>query len=172
MTLAPLADINSRFAIPGSLQFIAGQGGLTAADITCPLAAGRVYLHGAHITQWQPAGHEPVLFLSDAAVFSEGKAIRGGVPICHPWFGPASLGPRAGDPTAPAHGLVRVLPWEVQATSAGPDGSVTVALLLKSTPQTRAQWPFDFTVELRVTFGAALTMELRTCNTGTSPMPF
>ncbi len=53
-----------------------------------PAAHARIALHGAHLMEWTPAGHEPVLYLSPDAVYQEGKAIRGGVPVCWPWFGP------------------------------------------------------------------------------------
>jgi len=127
--------------------------------------------HGAHITHWQPLGHQPVLHTSGAAIFAPGKPIRGGVPICHPWFGPATLGPRAGDTFAPAHGIVRTLPWNCENTKQHPNGGVTITLALVSDDITRPQWPFDFTLRLQATFGRTLVMELETTNTGPSAMP-
>jgi glucose-6-phosphate 1-epimerase len=67
-------------------------------------------VQGAHIAEWTPAGAEPVLFVSGKSHFAPGKAIRGGVPVCFPWFAN-----RAGHPQSPAHGFVRGAEWEVEA---------------------------------------------------------
>ena len=63
---------------------------------------GEMYLHGAHVTSWKPTGKEEVLFLSSQSRWENDRAIRGGIPICFPWFGN-----KADDPKAPAHGFVR-----------------------------------------------------------------
>jgi len=74
--------------------------------VRTPVATGSVHLHGATVTGWTPAKHEPVLWVSSKSIFDGQTPIRGGVPICAPWFGA-----HATDPDAPAHGLVRVEPW-------------------------------------------------------------
>src|SRR5437764_15084125 len=78
----------SRFAIPGVLKFERGEGGLTRAAITTPQADAHVYLHGAHVTHYHPHQQAPLLFMSGKSWFEDGKPIRGGVPVCFPWFGP------------------------------------------------------------------------------------
>jgi len=119
--------------------------GLEQAVVSTDACTAAVFRHGAHVAAWQPAGHEPVLWLSDHAVYEDGKAIRGGVPVCFPWFGG-----KAGDPDAPSHGTVRTKAWDWQeATQA--DGVTTVSLV------TRAE-PFDAT--LTVAFGATLSIDL------------
>ena len=75
-----LQQLNDRFAIPGVAQIVAGNDGQPKIKITSVAASAEIYLHGAHITSWIPAGAEEVLFLSSKAQFQEGKAIRGGVP--------------------------------------------------------------------------------------------
>src|SRR5689334_18278325 len=107
--MATSHELNERFADDG-LHFEDAAGGLVRAVIETPAAQGEVYLHGAHITRFAPAGHAPVLFLSEKSQFAPDKAIRGGVPICFPWFGP-----RASDETAPMHGFARVLEWSVES---------------------------------------------------------
>ncbi len=81
-------------------------------ELTCigsNTSTARVCRHGGHITHYQPHGHEPVLWVSPLAQFQSDKAIRGGIPICFPWFGP-----HPSDPQAPAHGLVRTQRWNLQ----------------------------------------------------------
>lgn len=121
-----------------------------------------MYLHGSHVTSWIPAGADEVLFVSEQARFEDGRAIRGGVPVCHPWFGALE-----GRPDAPAHGTVRTKAWQLDAIEQTADG-VAVTMSTTSDEGSRAWWPGDFHLRHRVTFGASLTMELTTTNTGTT----
>lgn len=136
-----------QFKVPG-LHFEAGQGGLTKAIVTTPVASGEIYLHGAHVTSWQPAGHEPVLWMSRSSLFQPGKPIRGGVPICFPWFGP-----HTSDPSAPAHGFARTALWEVTEARTTSEAGISLAL------QTRID---SFSVRFTVEFGSVLQMALTT----------
>ncbi|MDZ4850237.1 MAG: D-hexose-6-phosphate mutarotase [Pirellulaceae bacterium] len=115
-------QLNEYFAIPG-LRFEAGAGGLTRAVIESTVARGEVYLQGAHVTQYQPNGQAPVLWMSEKSNFELGKPIRGGVPICFPWFG---ANPK--DANAPAHGLARTTLWNVVASSRLADGGIGLTL--------------------------------------------
>ena len=65
-------QLNASFAIPGVLSFDE-HNGLDRARITTPACTAELYLQGAHITAWQPAGTEPVLFLSDRSAFAPGS---------------------------------------------------------------------------------------------------
>src|SRR5678815_5633056 len=105
-----IAQSHRQFEIPGIVEVVEGNGGLPKVRITSPEVEGEVYLHGAHVTSWKPAGGEEVLFLSSQSRWEQGCAIRGGVPICFPWFGG-----KGGDPTAPAHGFVRTTPWQLES---------------------------------------------------------
>src|SRR5579862_3848357 len=98
---AAVAESDRRLEIPGATSVIEGNGGLRKICITCPEAVGEIYLHGAHITSWKPAGEEEVLFVSSKSRWEHGRAIRGGIPVCFPWFGG-----KADDPKAPTHGFV------------------------------------------------------------------
>ena len=89
-----------------------------------------------------------------------GRAIRGGIPVCFPWFGN-----KAGDPKAPAHGFVRSKSWTLDSI-AQTDTGVVVRVATGSDDQTRTQWPFDFRLLLRATFGVSLNLALVTTNTG------
>src|SRR5262245_3710404 len=83
-----IAKMNERLGIRGVAEVVAGNGGLAVVRITHEVASGEMYLHGAHVTGWKPAGAEEVLWMSAKSNWVVGKAIRGGVPICFPWFGP------------------------------------------------------------------------------------
>ena len=102
-----ITDLRRRFSVPG-VTFEPGQGGLPRVSVSTPAAEAHVYLHGAHVTHYQPRGQRPVLFMSGSSHFAPGKAIRGGVPLVFPWFGP-----NAKDPKAPAHGFARTQPWDL-----------------------------------------------------------
>src|SRR3989442_15536134 len=133
-----IEELNSRFASVGGVQFAAGSGGFVHAAVPTPFAEGHVYLHGAHVTHSQPAGATPVLFTSPHSQFAPGKAIRGGVPVIFPWFGP-----RAGHLPAPEHGFARVAEWSVESVERALDGAVILVLRLDPAEITRTLWPDD-----------------------------
>ena len=127
-----IEELNRRFLIPDVARFEAGRGGLTRLAVTAPAAEGHLYLHGAHVAHFQPRGFGPVLFLSAKSFFEMGKAIRGGVPVIFPWFGP-----REGGGEGPMHGLVRTTEWTVAEVRQAGDG-VAVTMTLTSSDPTRA----------------------------------
>ncbi len=131
-----------------------------------PHCSGELYLQGAHLTSWRPRGTE-VLWVSRSAVFRRGTAIRGGVPICFPWFADGLDGTGS-----PAHGFARVSQWElVDATTSG--GSVELTLELTDAEQTRAQWPYPFAAKHRVRMSVdELALFLTITNTGERPFTF
>lgn len=164
MNSIDLASINQRFALPGHVQFKEGPGGLAVAEIANAHATAMVALQGAHVMTYQPRDQEPVLWLSRYAKFAPGKSIRGGVPVCWPWFGP-----HPDDASKPAHGFARTVPWEILETSALPDGATRIRFGLVQTETTRAQWPRPSTAQVVVTVGADLRVELITRNDGNTP---
>ena len=140
---------------------VSGAGGLPKVILASPDGAeAEVYLHGAHVTAWRPADGVERLFLSTAADFREGAAIRGGIPIIFPQF--AGLG------SLPKHGFARVAQWElVQA-----DRSAAL-LRLRDSEATRRSWPFAFVAEVRVVIGGEqLTVELSITNTDVQDFTF
>lgn len=137
-----------------------GVGGLPRLTIRNDLAEAEVYLLGATVTHWKPRDHAPVLWTGPADLYQAGKPIRGGIPLCLPWFGPHA------DPTKPAHGFVRTRPWTVERTADLPDGRSRVKLSFTTDAETRAIWPHDLRVGLTVTVGRTLDLELTITNTG------
>jgi glucose-6-phosphate 1-epimerase len=166
MEPSSIAKWNQRFAISGVAEVVPGHGGLPKLRISTPAGSAEIYLHGAQVTSWTPAGGEEVLFLSEQSRWEEGRAIRGGVPICFPWFRG-----KADNPQAPAHGVVRTRPWAIESlTQSG--GAVTVCFSIASDEATLRWYPHEFRVVHRVTAGSTLKMELIVENTGTTPMRF
>ncbi len=155
------ADL-SRHAIPGQLEFRVHDSGLVFAMIDNPQARAEICLQGGHLTTWSPKDQaEPVIWLSDRATFAPGKSIRGGVPVCWPWFGPHER--EAG---YPGHGFARTVPWEVVASAALPGGETELRLHLVDNETSRMQWPHPCELELVARVGATLTIELVTRNRG------
>ena len=133
-----------------------GHGGLPLVKIKTPWSAAEIYLNGAHVTHFQKNGEPPLLFMSAKSYFAPGKAIRGGVPICFPWFGN-----RDGEPS---HGFARSTEWQLVKSSATPDGKVTLRFALPQIPG-RAAWK-NLRTEFIVTVADTLTMELIATNDG------
>ncbi len=148
--------------LPPSVRLEPGAGALPRLVVTTPAATAEVYLQGAQVTSWRPAGHDDVLWLSGTSRFAAGSAIRGGVPLCFPWFGA-----HATDPDAPSHGFARLSSWSLdEAREDGDD--VVLVLSLADSPETRASaWPHAFRASLRVTVGATLRLDLTVHNRDT-----
>ena len=161
-----IADLNRRHGIPGIATVEAGQGGLPKVSVTSLEATAEMHLLGGHVTSWRPAGQEEVLFLSSATRWEEGRAIRGGIPICFPWFGN-----KAGDAKAPAHGIVRAKPWQLESI-VRTGNAVTVSMFTASDEDTQKWWPAQFRLTHRAAFGSELILELEMANTGSSPLLF
>jgi glucose-6-phosphate 1-epimerase len=161
-----LEALDARFGIRDLVRFEAGEGGLPCVLVTAPAAEARIYLHGAHVTHHRPTGQSPLLFLSARSRFTAGTAIRGGVPIVFPWFGP-----RPGDPRAPDHGFARISEWSVQSVERAGDG-VTVVLTLPPSDATRALWPSEFRLTYRIAVDAALRLTLEVENRSAAPFTF
>ena len=166
-TLSQANGLNARFGIAGVAQVVAGKGGLPMVRVSTAVAAAEISLYGAQVTKWKPAGAKEVLFLSEKSYWDAGHAIRGGIPVCFPWFGD-----KADDATAPKHGFVRTKQWRLDSLSALDDGSVTLVCITEGDANTRPVWPHDFCVAYRITVGAKLRLELTVINSGKTSMRF
>ena len=164
-----IAQLEEKFGIPGHLSFDQ-HNGLTRVQVQVAGASATIYLHGAHVTHWQPAGQEPVIFLSEKSDFASGKAIRGGVPICFPWFGPRSDG-QAG----PSHGFARIQEWELAfaALVPGADGDqIYMTFALYPNDLSRSLGFDSIRAAYEVIVGRTLTMRLIAANSGTESVTF
>jgi glucose-6-phosphate 1-epimerase len=157
-----IEQLNREFGIAGRLAFAAGEGGFPLIRIDSVHASALVSVYAGQVLSYQPAGEpEDLLFVSKAAYYADGKAIKGGIPVCWPWFGP--------DPEGldrPAHGFVRNRMWRVLGTAVLDNGEVQVVLGLVATDETRKIWPQDFGLMLEILVGPTLGVTLTTRNTG------
>ena len=161
-----ITDLNHQFGIPEIVKIVEGHGGLTKVEVTSRSAQGEIYLHGAHVTSWIPADEEEVLFVSSQSQWNESRPIRGGVPVCFPWFSN-----KADDVNAPMHGFARTTAWQLESV-VQTGNTVTVGMFIESDDTTKKWWPADFRAVLRATFGPELILELDVLNTGKTSFRF
>tara|TARA_R110001583_G_scaffold14481_1_gene60394 strand:+ start:35 stop:946 length:912 start_codon:yes stop_codon:yes gene_type:complete len=145
-------------------------GQLEAIKIEHPIFSATLLLQGAQLIEFTPIDRtNNLLWLSDTAEYIKGKPLRGGIPICWPWFGNLDQNPEAiqhqiREP-ANAHGFVRSLPWQVVSINESCH-QVDIVLALTSNEKSKAFWPFEFTLEAHFSFSKKLEVELTTTNTG------
>ncbi|WP_182111272.1 MULTISPECIES: D-hexose-6-phosphate mutarotase [unclassified Actinotalea] len=152
--------------LPAGVTLAEGAGGLPVVRVESPAATAVVHLQGAHVLEWAPRGHGPVLFHSRASRFEPGVAIRGGIPVCFPWFGGHASG------AGPAHGFARVSRWRLTgAERRGED--VALRLGLGDDETTRSgPWPHRFAAELEVVVGQRLGITLAVTNLGDAELTY
>lgn len=153
--------LNARYGIPEQLSFKELPDGFVVAEVTNAHATASIALQGAHLMTWIPQGGLPVIWLSSAAKFAPGKSIRGGVPICWPWFGPHPT-----EAKFPGHGFARTVPWDVIETQKLANGATRLVFRLQHSDATRAQWPHPSDLEIHMVVGPTLDIDLVTRNTG------
>lgn len=157
-----ITALNAQFGIEGQLKFVEDASGLIVAEINNPAGSASLCLQGAHLMSWQPVSQAvPVIWLSRDARLAAGKSIRGGAPVCWPWFGA-----HATESGFPGHGFARTVPWRVIESGTEPGGATRLTLRLVASDKTRMQWPHDCNLDLTVIVGETLRMEMSTENTG------
>ncbi len=158
-------NLNQRFAIEGIVSFHERPKGFVVIEVNNAHASATIAMQGAHLMTFQPKGQEPLIWTSPEAKLAEGKSIRGGVPVCWPWFGP-----HKSQPNFPAHGFARTVPWRLNQVHALTNASTRLEFELIQSPATRAQWPQPCSVRNIITIGKTLKHELITSNHGSDPM--
>ncbi len=160
----PAVDwLNRRFGTPERIVFRQDEQELIYVTLANKFGACEVLLQGAHVLQYRPVGLGPALFVSKKSDFLPGKPVRGGIPVCWPWFGS-----HPADPAQPKHGIARILPWSVKASEYSNDAT-EIILVLNDTEITRALWPHAFDLRMRIRLEQALLLELTCTNTGSEP---
>jgi len=165
MNSSEIDSLNRRFGIPNHVHFSEGPSAFVIAEINNFHARVTLCLQGAQVLTFQPINQEPVLYVSKSARYVGGKSVRGGIPVCWPWFGP-----HASDAQKPAHGIARSSMWSIIETVALNDGATRVVLELVPVPEHRALWPHETRVQLHVSVGPSLTVELVTHNESAQPV--
>lgn len=160
-------ELNDKFGVEGEIGFAELEGDLVFAMIANKYADANISLYGAHITGFRPQGTMDILWMSPESKFEEGSAIRGGIPVCFPWFGLHEL-----DKTMPQHGFARLLNWEVIETKSFPGGENLISMQLCSSEETKKYWPHDFCAEITFIIGTKLTVSLKVKNTSSVPLEY
>ena len=156
--------------LPDSVELVDGPAGLSLLRLSTPVARGELYLQGAHISAWAPAGEAEVIWMSKASMFAPAQPLRGGVPICFPWFGPGR-----DSSMSPVHGYARLAEWSL-ASAEDVDGAVTLVLRLTDADVAglpgAVKWQHPFELTYRVSFGVELAVAFTVRNTGTEEFVF
>ena len=139
------------------------RGELSLLTVDNALATATISLQGGQLLAWQPKTQaQPVIWLSPRAILAPGKAIRGGIPVCWPWFGAHPL-----DAAQPAHGYARISPWAVVSNQTAADGATEILMCLNLSDADRLRWPQPLALSLRLRIGETLQLDLSTHNEGT-----
>lgn len=162
-----IEQLNAEYGIDGHLRIIEGNGGLPFIEVDNGKGSAAISAYAGQVLSYRPAGvADDVMFLSTKAYYQDGKAIKGGVPVCWPWFGSDPE-----DKGRPGHGFVRNRHWNVVATEATEAGDTKVTLGLSDTEETRSIWPNAFELAIEISVGSELTLELVTRNKSEHEFP-
>ncbi len=169
-----ISEIDQRFAYGDEIRVVAGAGGLPMVAIKNRLGEAHLYLNGGHLTHFQPAGAQPLLWVSPTSLYQPGKSIRGGIPVCWPWFGPHPSVDKspAKAKEFPAHGFARTQLWTLTETARLSDGRARVVIELRENETTLAWFPYAFVAHLTAVIGATLELSLMITNTGSEPFSY
>lgn len=171
LTNIDIDQLNQSFAIKNnnqSLNFKMGKGDIPVVEINNEFSTSLISLQGAHVLSWKPVGEDDVIWLSSDAKFAVGKSVRGGIPICWPWFGA-----HESNTAFPAHGYARTVNWQVKETEALASGETQITFQLDTQQLEKPlveMWPQATVAEYCLTIGKALTMELTTWNNSETAM--
>jgi len=170
------------FNLANELQIIKGKGGLPVIKVNNEYATALISIYGAQVLSFkkksdsnlshdsksnsQNREDKELLFLSDKAHYETGKAIKGGIPICWPWFGqdPEKRGRQA-------HGFARNVMWKMVSTSSNAlsnkGAGTQIVLALNESEETKKLWPYTFELSLTIDIGKTLKLSLKTSNNDT-----
>ena len=154
-------ELNNPFAIPNRVSFISGPNNLPFIQITNDSATALISLHGAQLLSYRPHHQvEDMLFVSEKSFYEDNKAIRGGIPVCWPWFGPDPKGLQR-----PNHGFVRNHLWSVIGAEST-DNVTKITLQFTQNHKHETTWKRPFNLNLEFIVADTLTLNLTTYNTG------
>jgi len=152
-------DLNARFGVQDAVVFEEGPGGLIIIKVNNAGVKSSITLEGAQVLTWTPTGEQPVVWVSPEAKYVANKSVRGGIPICWPWFGPHGT-----QSSYPAHGVARTSIWQMNSVEILPDGRTQLNFALPQTVDIGAYWPYATPLQYVVTIGSSLELELITRN--------
>jgi glucose-6-phosphate 1-epimerase len=134
--------------------------GLPILRVTTAKCSALISLQGAQLLSFCAEGESPLLWVSPNCDFTPGIALRGGIPVCLPWFGPNVL-----DPKKPKHGFARNRDWQLSHAQLLTDGSAEIIFSFTSTAN--ELFEFNFTAQLIMTLGSSIKLDISVINTDT-----
>lgn len=147
------------------VKFVRDEAGLDYIEIDNDYATAKIALQGAHIMAWQPKSQKnPVLWLSSNARYVPGRSIRGGIPICWPWFGAHPT-----DGTLCPHGFARVMPWQLIDAETVKNGATRLVLQMLEPAESKRQLSYPYLLTITITVGDTLRIDLATTNKADHP---
>ncbi len=170
-----LAELREKFAVRDHVSFHEDEPGMVQMRAVAEASEGTIYLQGAHLTRWTPHRQNPVFYLSPKSALAPGKAIRGGIPVLFPWFGPrwnAAEWDAAHGTQSPMHGFARTSVWTVERVHLAPDGEVQATFSLAPSDLSRSLGYDHFTAVMDFRIGRDLHTALTVTNHGATPMEF
>ncbi|RDH84979.1 MAG: D-hexose-6-phosphate mutarotase [endosymbiont of Galathealinum brachiosum] len=162
-----IEELNQRFGQSddkGQIRFKMGKGDIPVVEIENEQASALISCQGAHVLSWRPDGQEEVIWVSREARYAKGQSVRGGIPICWPWFGAHSE-----NTSFPAHGFARTVLWEITEACQLDSGETQISFILNTSQlddTTRKTWPESTSALYVLTIGHSLKLELITQNNG------
>lgn len=162
-----IEQLNEQFGITGTAQFVNGNENLPVLQISNKNATAEISIYAAHILSYKPANQQDILWMSSKSIFEKGKAIRGGIPLCFPWFGPHPT-----DTSKPQHGFARLQDWTVSKIKILDEGNTLVSLTLTENDYTLKLWPYQFKACLDISIGKSLEVCLTVTNTGATSFEY
>lgn len=157
--------LDQKFALDNHISFTYGHNNMPIVKVENAYATAMIALQGAHVLGFQTKGQEPLIWMSEDAQLTLGKSLRGGVPICWPWFGS-----HVSDETQPAHGYARTAQWLPMSTATLSDGSHQIVLQLQDGGE--HVWQTGLSAMLTVTVGKTLKLNLKTTNSAQDDVEF
>lgn len=148
---------------------------LIAIAVKNEAASATVFLQGAQLAEYQRVGERPVLWLSESCEYQAGTALRGGVPVCWPWFGqfernPEALQQQLDEGAYPAHGFVRNREWQLESIELV--DSETTRLILSLNVEGDSGWPYPANLKMIITVGTELRLCFEVKNCGDQTFKF
>jgi glucose-6-phosphate 1-epimerase len=159
-----LSELNKKFVTDRTIEFYEGNSGFTFISVNNEFCHAEISLYGAHVTSYIPKNGKELLWMSSKSFFEKGIPIRGGIPICFPWFGP-----HTSDTSKPMHGFARIMNWDVLSAKSDETNGSVIQLGLSANEETKEIWDYDFEARIIVKVGKTLELSLQVTNTDNQP---
>ena len=150
---------------------------LLAIRIENQAAVATLFLQGAQLANYTPKDQEELIWCSESSDYRNGQSLRGGIPICWPWFGDLERNPPAiqkmvSTDNPPPHGFARVLPWQLSDIQLVDAQRTDVTFSLKTSDSEGYTAAFDCNLEVVISIGVTLAVKLTVENLSSETVNF